>query len=205
MSSVLVRENVAVRVWVGYLLTRTLRPHCQYLTIASLFPDAMFALAHYLGDWKPLRSRQTAKVTDMKPLSVVAIAVVALSVCLAAAANAQPATQKVTPTELLSKKTELANKPVTVEGFLTNAGTNFFTDRRVVLKDDKNARDGVLVQPWLPAATPPPPPGAQSSTATLSDYLGRKVAITGVLKDGVVKNVGPTKVLHVQSVTILSD
>jgi hypothetical protein len=139
----------------------------------------------------------------MKLILTTAAAILAASLCAAAWVNAQPAPDKVTPTELLEKKDELTNKPVTVEGTLSNSGKNFFTDLRVVLKDNKDAAAGVLVQPWLPLEVPPGPAGAGPSTQTLADYLGKKVVINGALTDGVVKNVGATKVLRVDTVRVV--
>jgi hypothetical protein len=128
-----------------------------------------------------------------------AVAVLAGSLCLPGFVSAQPASEKVTPSELLAKKDELTNKQVTVEGTLTNSGTNYFTDLRVLLKDNKDSQSGVLVQPWLPVETPPRQTSGSSSTPTLSDFLGKKVEIRGVLTDSVVKHVGSSKVLRVES------
>jgi hypothetical protein len=128
-----------------------------------------------------------------------AVAVLAGSLCLPGLVSAQPASEKVTPSELLAKKDELTNKQVTVEGTLTNSGTNYFTDLRVLLKDNKDSQSGVLVQPWLPVETPPRQTSRSSSTPTLSDFLGKKVEIRGVLTDSVVKHVGSSKVLRVES------
>jgi hypothetical protein len=139
----------------------------------------------------------------MKLLLPSAAAVVAAAFCVAALVNAQTVPDKVTPTELLAKKEQLTNQQVTVEGTLSNSGNNFFTDLRVVLKDNKDAAAGVLVQPWLPLEVPPGPNSGGPSVKTLSDYLGRKVVITGVLTDGVVKNVGATKVLRVDSARVV--
>ena len=139
----------------------------------------------------------------MKIFYFLAASVVAGAVSLVASANAQPVPGKVTPTELLSKMQELVGRPVTVEGTLTNAGTNYFTDLRVVLKDSKDASEGVLVQPWLPVSLPPHQSSADASTPTLAEYLGKKVIIKGVLTDGVLKNVGQTKVLRVESAQII--
>jgi len=139
----------------------------------------------------------------MKLLLAAAAAVLAASLFVAAWVNAQPAPDKVTPTELLEKKDELTNKPVTVEGTLSNSGKNYFTDLRVVLKDNHDAAAGVLVQPWLPVEVPPGPASAGPSAQTLADFLGKKVVITGVLTDGVVKNVGATKVLRVDSARVV--
>jgi hypothetical protein len=139
----------------------------------------------------------------MKLLLPSAAAVVAAAFCVAALVNAQTVPDKVTPTELLAKKDQLTNQPVTVEGTLSNSGNNFFTDLRVVLKDNKDSAEGVLVQPWLPVEVPSGSKSGDASAATLADYMGKKVVITGVLTDGVVKKVGSTKLLRVQSVRVV--
>jgi hypothetical protein len=139
----------------------------------------------------------------MKLLLPSAGAVIAAAFCVAALVNAQTATDKVTPSELLAKKDQFTNQPVTVEGTLSNSGNNFFTDLRVVLKDNKESAEGVLVQPWLPLEVPPGPNSGGPSVKTLADYLGKKVVITGVLTNDVVKNVGATKVLRVNSAHIV--
>ena len=137
-----------------------------------------------------------------KALLVAAVAIVATA-ALATLVGGQTPADKLTPTELLAKQTELTDKPVTVEGTLANSGSNYFTDLRVILKDSKDASDGVLVQPWLPVETPPQQEGPGRSKPALSDDLGKKVIISGTLTDGVVKKVGATKLLRVDSVRIV--
>ena len=118
-------------------------------------------------------------------------------------ATAQSTADKVTPTELLAKQDQLTNKPVVVQGTLSNSGTNYFTDLRVILKDNTDAAAGVIVQPWLPIETRQHQTDGSPPTAKLSDFLGKKVEIHGVLTDSVVKHVGPAKILRVESVRIL--
>jgi hypothetical protein len=137
-----------------------------------------------------------------KALLVAAVAIVTTA-SIATLVRGQPAAGKLTPTELLAKQSELTDKPVTVEGTLSNSGSNFFTDLRVILKDSKDSAEGVLVQPWLPVETPSKPDSTGRSAAVLSDYFGKKVIINGVLTDGVVKKVGATKLLRVDSVRIV--
>ena len=115
----------------------------------------------------------------------------------------QSTADKVTPTELLAKQDQLTNKPVVVQGILSNSGTNYFTDLRVILKDNTDAAAGVIVQPWLPIETRQHQTDGSPPTAKLSDFLGKKVEIHGVLTDSVVKHVGPAKILRVESVRIL--
>jgi hypothetical protein len=137
-----------------------------------------------------------------KALLIAAVAIVTTA-SLATLVSGQTPASKLTPTELLAKQGELTDKPVTVEGTLSNSGSNYFTDLRVILKDSKESAEGVLVQPWLPVETPPKPESTGRSAPALSDYFGKKVVINGVLTDGVVKKVGATKLLRVDSVRIV--
>jgi hypothetical protein len=124
-------------------------------------------------------------------------------------ATAQPANVsgpagKITPSELLAKENQLTNQPVTVEGVLVNQGTNYFTDLKVVLKDGKDRSEtGVRVQPWLPTELPPLPSGNRSSRPTLSDYLGKRIVVEGVLTDSAAENGGTAKILRVDKARIV--
>jgi hypothetical protein len=140
--------------------------------------------------------------TRVHPFLPARVAVLA-AFFVAASLHAQPVAGNVSPSELLANKDQLTNQPVTVEGTLSNSGTNYFTDLRVILKDHKDSSEGVLVQPWLPVEVPPNAKSGDTAAPTLSDYIGKKVVIKGVLTDGVVRKVGPTKVLRVDSARIV--
>lgn len=85
---------------------------------------------------------------------------------------------------LAGRPADYVDRTVTVTGVLNNAGSNYFTDLRVVLTDSTGA--ALAVRPWLPASVPPPRPGGpRPQPAVLSNYLGRTVRLTGCLrKDG---------------------
>jgi hypothetical protein len=86
---------------------------------------------------------------------------------------------------------------------LVNQGTNYFTDLQVILKDgDEKSAGGVRVQPWLPTELPPRRSGSKSP-ATLSDYLGKRVVLEGVLTDGAGQDGRSTKVLRVNRARIV--
>lgn len=73
------------------------------------------------------------------------------------------------------------DKRIVMAGTLENEGANYFTDLRVVLRDD--AGNKVLVKPWLPTALPPgPKPGPRPPT--LSRYLGKKVDLVATVRHG---------------------
>ena len=84
-----------------------------------------------------------------------------------------------------------AGKTLKVDGTLENAGKNFFTDRRLVLRQLEGT-DSVPVQWPGMAMDVARPPGSKSRPPMLSDYLGKKVAVVGVLeqvagRDGVAR------------------
>jgi len=88
-----------------------------------------------------------------------------------------------TVSRLAAQPASFLDRTVTVNGLLRNAGGNYFTDLRLELSDGAAA---VVVQSWLPLEVPPMRTGAGGNRpAVLSDYLGKKVKITGCLrKDG---------------------
>ena len=115
----------------------------------------------------------------MTPIKFFLPAALVVAACWwAGPATAQSTADKVTPTELLAKQDQLTNKPVVVQGTLSNSGTNYFTDLRVILKDNTDAAAGVIVQPWLPIETRQHQTDGSPPTAKLSDFLGKKVEIS---------------------------
>ncbi|MFQ5526325.1 MAG: hypothetical protein ACE5GX_08685 [Thermoanaerobaculia bacterium] len=91
-----------------------------------------------------------------------------------------------------------------LEGVLDNLGKNFFTDLRVVLKDEDGSF--LYVRPWLPTHLPPAPPGAGvERPEILTDYLGKRVALTATVQSGRLRSVGETFLLVVEGAEILKD
>lgn len=72
-------------------------------------------------------------------------------------------------------------KTIAVAGTLENEGANYFTDLRVVLRDDTGGK--ILVKPWLPTALPPGPK-AGPRPRTLAQYLGKKVDLVATVRHG---------------------
>jgi hypothetical protein len=100
--------------------------------------------------------------------------------------------------ELAGSPAGFLDRTVTVAGLLSNAGGNYFTDLRLVLSDGGSS---AAVRPWLPLEVPPRRPGAGTSRpAVLSDYLGKKVRITGCLRKE-----GTGYVLEVQQADIIAE
>ena len=129
-----------------------------------------------------------------------ALATLNFSMPLEAQSGPSTIAEKLPLVDLMANKDNLTNRKIAVEGVLVNRGTNYFTDMRLVLIDPQGSPGAeVLVRPWLPTELPPPQ-GTNVSRSTLSEYLGKKVLIEGVLTDDVVKNVGRTKILRVDSV-----
>lgn len=89
---------------------------------------------------------------------------------------------------------------VTIEGKLQNAGSNYFTDRRIVLKDSSGEID---VQAWLPMTTEPASDSSKKPEA-LSDYLGKQVVLTGMVTKQPVKGIGLKEVLVVDDANLAS-
>ncbi len=104
----------------------------------------------------------------------------------------------VTAAGLAADPGRYAGREVTVAGTLDNAGTNYFTDLRLELRDGGSA---VAVRPWLPLEVPPPRPGATARRpAVLSDYLGQRVRISGT-----VRREGETYQLEVRQAEIITE
>ena len=79
----------------------------------------------------------------MTPIKFFLPAALVVAACWwAGPATAQSTADKVTPTELLAKQDQLTNKPVVVQGTLSNSGTNYFTDLRVIFEGQHRRGSG---------------------------------------------------------------
>jgi hypothetical protein len=88
---------------------------------------------------------------------------------------------------------------VQIRGRLVNVGTNYFTDLRLALSDSAGARF-VYLSPFLPLAIAPAPRGgAAPAPPTVSQYLGERLIVRGVVVEGRLKNVGATYLIDVES------
>lgn len=74
----------------------------------------------------------------------------------------------------------MEGRRVEMTGTLDNAGANYFTDLRPVLRDGRG--NEIPVAAWLPLSVPPPRPGANavSRPRLMSDLLGKRVRLSGV-------------------------
>ena len=116
------------------------------------------------------------------------------TVALAQTTN-DPPVQKLSPSEVVQNKDKLLNNQIVVEGVIENKGTNFFTDSRFVIKQP-GSDDSIIVKLRTPLETALPPNGQQTRPTTMSDVLGKKVKLQGVLKEEFVRGVGRTMVLE---------
>lgn len=108
----------------------------------------------------------------------------------------------ISPSEAMSGK--LRGEDVVIEGVLSNQGSNYFTDRKLVVTGEGGANVGGEVIVTVPA--PLEMPGAEStppSADTLSDLLDKKVILRGKLQKQVQKGVGLTDVFVVEEVQIV--
>ena len=106
----------------------------------------------------------------------------------------------VTLADLVASPAEYVNQSIRVRGKLQNAGTNYFRDVRIVLRDGSG--NSVDVRPWLPLSRPAP--SEQTRTApTLAEYLDRQVELDGSLTRRTESNRTNEFILHVKSAKIL--
>lgn len=98
-------------------------------------------------------------------------------------ASASDAYAMVTVQSLAAEPKRHLGQTVRVRGTLQNAGSNYFTDLRVELRDENG--HSVAVEPWLPASLPPGPkrPGS-TPPRTLSTFLGKRVELVAELQHG---------------------
>jgi M6 family metalloprotease-like protein len=95
----------------------------------------------------------------------------------------------------------LPGQEVVVQGILTNKGTNFFTDRRLVISGENGAGGELTVSAPVPLTTSPQPSAAAAPAdqpTNLSDLLNKKVFLRGEIQRQMQKGQGPTDVLVVK-------
>lgn len=110
-----------------------------------------------------------------------------------------PALPLVTLKALLEKLADYRDRDFRVSGILENAGTNYFTDQRLVLRD-KDGRS-VPVRAWLPMEMPKGPPDRPKGPV-MSDFLGKTVTLEATLVRGEMPRLGVVDYLKVDKATI---
>lgn len=88
-----------------------------------------------------------------------------------------------------------AGATVILKGKLQNAGTNYFTDQRLVLTAE--GQDPIVVQGFAPAEISGDRSARRGGPPVLSNYLDKDVVLTGHMETKLVKGVGLTKVFVV--------
>lgn len=116
-----------------------------------------------------------------------------------------PAAEKQQPklvslADLVAKPETYGEQPIRVRGKLENTGTNYFTDRRIVLTDGKG--HSLEVRPWLPLSRPGPSSRTQSGP-TLAEYLDHQVEIVGSLARRTEPDRKSEYILQVKSAKVL--
>jgi hypothetical protein len=108
----------------------------------------------------------------------------------------------VTVQSLATEAQRFLGQTIRVRGTLENAGSNYFTDLRVQLRDGKG--HSVAVSPWLPTSLPPGPkqPGA-SQPQTLSAFLGKQVELVAEVQHGEMAKAGTVYFLKVKTAELV--
>lgn len=100
--------------------------------------------------------------------------------------------------ELEENPMKYRNRKVRLSGRLVNLGSNFFTDRRIVLQDAEG--NTIDVQPWLPLERAR---GDRSGSQTLAGYLDKQVELVGELERGTGDGDRESVVLAVESAQVI--
>jgi hypothetical protein len=111
-----------------------------------------------------------------------------------------PSLPLVTLKALLEKLAAYRDRAFRVSGVLENAGTNYFTDQRLVLRD-KDGRT-VPVRAWLPMEMPKGLPDRPKGGPVMSDFLGKTVTLEATLVRGEMPRLGVVDYLKVDKATI---
>jgi hypothetical protein len=93
-------------------------------------------------------------------------------------AAAQSGPKAVALSDLVAKPENYRDQQVRVQGRLENAGTNYFKDRRIILRDGSGR--SIDVRPWLPLSRPAPSAQTEAGS-TLAEFLDRQVELVGKL------------------------
>ena len=116
--------------------------------------------------------------------------------------SAKDSNALVTVESLATESQRHLGRTVRVRGTLQNAGSNYFTDLRVELRDEKG--HSVAVEPWLPTSLPPGPkrPGV-TPPRTLSTFLGKQVELVAELQHGERQKAGVGYFLKVKAAELV--
>lgn len=109
--------------------------------------------------------------------------ILALAVAMAGCCHGGAGPQsykKIDISALAAEPSKMEGRRVSVEGTMENAGGNYFTDLRPVLRDGRGGE--VPVNAWLPLSVPPPRPvgNDRNRPRLMSDLLGKRVRLSGI-------------------------
>jgi len=111
---------------------------------------------------------------------------------VATAQNTKPA-EILTPSQAIANLRGLMNKRISVQGVLANQGRNYFTDRRLVLKDTAGSNEsGLPVVVLVPLDAASSQGTERGAVPILADFLNNRVLVHGVIGEIVQKGVGKT-------------
>ncbi len=85
--------------------------------------------------------------------------------------------------QIAKQPKKYSGRTVQTAGILKNAGGNYFTDLRLVLAGYDGGE--IAVAAWAPLEVPPPRPGPNrpQRPRVMSDFLGRRMLLTGRMED----------------------
>lgn len=113
-----------------------------------------------------------------------------------------PAAVALTPAQASTVEDSAAK--VTVRGVLLNAGTNYFTDQRIVLSDPAAVGGKPLdVQGWLPTSVLRPQRSGAPAPDVMSNYIGKEIELTGRIELRPVRGQPPAKTLIVEKAELV--
>lgn len=104
--------------------------------------------------------------------------------------------------ELIERAGERTDLRFTVVGRLVNAGTNYFTDRRIVLVD-VDSDTSIAVRAWLPLESYPAQDSNAPQPPTMAQFLDKNVELIVTPTKAPVKGMGIVPVLEVHAARIL--
>jgi M6 family metalloprotease-like protein len=107
----------------------------------------------------------------------------------------------VTIAELIKNPSAYVGKKLRVTGRMENAGSNYQTDLRPVLKEPDGDRSVPVVWPGVPGGIVRPPGTARQRPAVTSDYLGKDVEVIATYEESTGRDGKPTLRLRILSAT----
>jgi hypothetical protein len=146
-----------------------------------------------------------ATMTTMNAMQLfrVVVLVVALVASMTMLPQRGETAEILTPSQVLANLDGFMRKRVTVRGVLVNEGTNYFTDRRLVLRDAHGSVGSTLaVTAGVQTESAPGKTTPRGSAADLSDYLDQVVVMEGVIDEITRKGGRKAKGLRVISVKV---